>query len=60
MLSPFHAISAEQGVGDFQNWAKTVEWDMKNIASALDYVQKSDAQGGDAGGSGFPAAGQTQ
>eukprot|EP00918_Siedleckia_nematoides_P064199 GHVU01139577.1.p1 GENE.GHVU01139577.1~~GHVU01139577.1.p1 ORF type:complete len:135 (-),score=44.29 GHVU01139577.1:552-956(-) len=29
--------------GDFQNWAKTVEWDMRNIASALDYVQRDDA-----------------
>eukprot|EP00283_Hemiselmis_rufescens_P011543 CAMPEP_0173420378 /NCGR_PEP_ID=MMETSP1357-20121228/1889_1 /TAXON_ID=77926 /ORGANISM="Hemiselmis rufescens, Strain PCC563" /LENGTH=115 /DNA_ID=CAMNT_0014383159 /DNA_START=229 /DNA_END=573 /DNA_ORIENTATION=+ len=25
-------------LGDFQNWAKTVEWDMRNIQSALDYV----------------------
>ena len=45
-----------KGVGDFQNWAKTVEWDMRNIASALDYVTKSDARGGGAGGD-FPAAG---
>merc|ERR1712216_913592 len=29
--------------GDFQNWAKTVEWDMRNIASALDYVQRDEA-----------------
>lgn len=41
-------------VGDFQNWAKTVEWDMKNIASALDYVTKSDAR--DGRGDDFPAA----
>ena len=34
-----------QECGDFQNWAKTVEWDMKNIASALDYVQREDAAG---------------
>ncbi len=33
-----------QDVGDFQNWAKTVEWDMKNIASALDYVSRSDSR----------------
>ncbi len=33
-----------QEVGDFQNWAKTVEWDMRNIASALDYVAKSDKE----------------
>ncbi|EKX52212.1 hypothetical protein GUITHDRAFT_92388 [Guillardia theta CCMP2712] len=30
-------------VGDFQNWAKTVEWDMKHIASALDYVSKTES-----------------
>eukprot|EP00285_Hemiselmis_virescens_P011307 CAMPEP_0173381568 /NCGR_PEP_ID=MMETSP1356-20130122/3961_1 /TAXON_ID=77927 ORGANISM="Hemiselmis virescens, Strain PCC157" /NCGR_SAMPLE_ID=MMETSP1356 /ASSEMBLY_ACC=CAM_ASM_000847 /LENGTH=119 /DNA_ID=CAMNT_0014335445 /DNA_START=237 /DNA_END=593 /DNA_ORIENTATION=- len=28
-------------LGDFQNWAKTVEWDMRNIQSALDYVGKT-------------------
>mmetsp|Transcript_30390 Transcript_30390/g.47607 ORF Transcript_30390/g.47607 Transcript_30390/m.47607 type:complete len:145 (-) Transcript_30390:84-518(-) len=38
-------------VGDFQNWAKTVEWDMRNIASALDYVQRSEAKE-----QGFPSA----
>ena len=32
-----------QDCGDFQNWAKTVEWDMRNIASALDYVQRDEA-----------------
>jgi len=36
---------AHQECGDFQNWAKTVEWDMRNIASALDYVQREDAAG---------------
>mmetsp|Transcript_59405 Transcript_59405/g.139963 ORF Transcript_59405/g.139963 Transcript_59405/m.139963 type:complete len:159 (-) Transcript_59405:259-735(-) len=40
-------------VGDFQNWAKTVEWDMKNIASALDYVARTDSRAPTAG---FPAA----
>ena len=38
--------------GDFQNWAKTVEWDMKYIASALDYVAQSDGSNA----ADFPAA----
>mmetsp|Transcript_16461 Transcript_16461/g.33793 ORF Transcript_16461/g.33793 Transcript_16461/m.33793 type:complete len:158 (-) Transcript_16461:54-527(-) len=41
MIDDFNANLKE--VGDFQNWAKTVEWDMKNIASALDYVSRSDS-----------------
>ncbi len=39
----FGLVAAHE-VGDFQNWAKTVEWDMCNIASALDNVAKSDKE----------------
>lgn len=46
-----------QEVGDFQNWAKTVEWDMRNIASALDYVAKSDKEAAAAAAAYAPAAG---
>jgi biogenesis of lysosome-related organelles complex 1 subunit 1 len=29
-------------LGDFQNWTKTIEMDMKTIASSLEYISKSD------------------
>ena len=30
-----------QELGDLENWAKTIEGDMNNISSALEYVYKS-------------------
>lgn len=44
MIKTFNGSLKE--CGDFQNWAKTVEWDMRNIASALDYVQREDGAAG--------------
>mmetsp|Transcript_68628 Transcript_68628/g.143201 ORF Transcript_68628/g.143201 Transcript_68628/m.143201 type:complete len:159 (-) Transcript_68628:55-531(-) len=42
MIDEFNTNLKE--VGDFQNWAKTVEWEMKHIASCLEYVAKSDSR----------------
>mmetsp|Transcript_6380 Transcript_6380/g.16098 ORF Transcript_6380/g.16098 Transcript_6380/m.16098 type:complete len:139 (-) Transcript_6380:372-788(-) len=51
MIKTFNSSLKE--VGDFQNWAKTVEWDMRNIASALDYVSR---EGAEKKAEDFPAA----
>ena len=44
---------AAQEVGDFENWMKTMEWDMQSVATALENAAALHAGGG--GGGGGPA-----
>lgn len=34
----------EQEIGDVENWARSIEMDMRTIATALEYVHKGQLQ----------------
>ena len=34
----------EQEIGDVENWARSIEMDMRTIATALEYVHKGQPQ----------------
>lgn len=61
---PLHAPSTSQEVGDFENWLKTMEWDMQTCATALDNVtaRLQEKSGGEqqqpGGGAGASSSGQ--
>lgn len=42
---PPHPLSpSRQEIGDVENWARSIEMDMRTIATALEYVYKGQLQ----------------
>lgn len=37
-------VAFEKEIGDVENWARSIEMDMRTIATALEYVHKSQLQ----------------
>ena len=40
----FWSSSFEQEIGDVENWARSIEMDMRTIATALEYAHKGPLQ----------------
>lgn len=40
----FFMLSFKQEIGDVENWARSIEMDMRTIATALEYVHKGQLQ----------------
>lgn len=43
-LTPLLDSVFEQEIGDVENWARSIEMDMRTIATALEYVHKDQLQ----------------
>lgn len=44
IFTPILTFKKKQEIGDVENWARSIEMDMRTIATALEYVHKGPLQ----------------